>query len=278
MLNSAVSLARAGAEVFLISDFADDPAGDLIAKFLQTNGVDCRYVSRYRDGKTALSLAFLTDSGEAEYSFYRIFPASRMKVELPAPLAGDFILFGSNYSLTEAVRPAILEFVKRGRQSGAVVIYDPNFRKPHLGELDRLRPWIIENMGYADIVRGSDEDFLLVAGAADADQAFRFISASGCRVLIYTRSRGQVEIRTAGQKLAFPVPAVEVVSTIGAGDGFNAGVIFEMLRSGEHQAEHTPDSWERIVSTGMAFAGNVCQSLENYISTEFAAGLTGIQI
>ena len=40
MLNSAVSLARSGLKVELISEYGNDPPGDIIADFLQKNNVE----------------------------------------------------------------------------------------------------------------------------------------------------------------------------------------------------------------------------------------------
>ena len=76
MLNTAVSLGRLGLTIHLVSEYATDRAGDIINGFLHDNGVDTSLIYRYKDGKTALSLAFLNDAGEAKYSFYKIYPAS----------------------------------------------------------------------------------------------------------------------------------------------------------------------------------------------------------
>ena len=78
---------------------------------------------------------------------------------------GDYLLFGSFFSITDQVREALLGFLSSAKDAGVIIMYDPNFRKPHLHELDRLKPMIMENIGYADIVRGSNEDFELIFGA-----------------------------------------------------------------------------------------------------------------
>jgi fructokinase len=65
MLNSVVSMGRAGLPVSFISEFAVDKVGDLIAKFLVENGVDTSFVNRYSDGNTTLALAFLDENNDA---------------------------------------------------------------------------------------------------------------------------------------------------------------------------------------------------------------------
>jgi len=278
MLNTAVSLGRAGLDVYLIGDLAGDQAGGIIKDFLEKNGVSTRHVSWHPDGKTSLALAFLDDRNDASYSFYKIPPSRRLDAEMPAAGQGDFILFGSYYSLIREVRDRVIPFIRRSRAAGAFILYDPNFRRPHLAEIERLRPWIEENIGQADLIRGSDEDFLHICRASDVKEAYAFTSQAGCSSLVYTRNSRGVEVMTKEQACSFAAPLIVPVSTVGAGDAFNAGMI---------HAACTPSGWltltgsptltgsllEPMIATGIRFAANVCQSLENYITVDFAKTL-----
>ena len=69
------------------------------------------------------------------------------------------------------------------------------------------------------------------------------------------------------------VPAVETVSTIGAGDSFNAGLIYELFRSGEKLHDISSEGLEKIVKTAIRFGSHVCTHYENYISESFARGV-----
>ncbi len=269
MLNTAVSLGRSGIPVNFISDFGEDRPGRIISEFLEKNGVSTRYVHRYSDGKTALALAFLDEKRDADYSFYKIFPATRLNQEFPETGAGDIVLFGSFYAITAGIRDTITKFIRRAQQSGALIIYDPNFRRPHLGELDRVLPWIRENISMADIVRGSDEDFSLIAGATDRVSAYRFVQESGCSKLIFTRNRQDVEIMTGKGHFSVGVPSINPVSTIGAGDAFNAGIIWWLVQNSVTREELRSlgeESWLEMARTGIEFSSEVCMHFDNYIS------------
>ncbi len=64
-------------------------------------------------------------------------------------------------------------------------------------------------------------------------------------------------------KRCYPVAqGTSVVSTIGAGDNFNAGVIYALLKLKE------PD-WDRIVPIAHSFSANVVASLFNYVDKDF---------
>ena len=66
---------------------------------------------------------------------------------------------------------------------------------------------------------------------------------------------------------------METVSTIGAGDNFNAGLLFGMIRDGitRQQLEQglTEQQWDYLISSGQQFSAEVCGSLQNYVSSAF---------
>jgi fructokinase len=229
MLNSAVSLGRSGMPVHFISDFGTDPAGEMIDKYLHANGVGTRFIERFTEGKTAIALAFLDKQNNADYTFFKVFPKSRLNLLFPEPTNRDIVLFGSFFPLDKSVRSKVIRFIRKARNSGALVIYDPNFRKPHLKDLPALRPWILENISLSDIVRGSDEDFLHIFGAKKGTEAYSRVHEAGCMILVYTRNRHAIEVFCDKRQQTFQVPRIKPECTIGAGDAFNAGLISGLL-------------------------------------------------
>jgi len=276
MLNSAVSLGRLGAEVSFVSDYGRDHVGKIIDDFLARNGVDTSSVQRYDTHKSGIALAFLDESSDATYQFYKDFPSRRM-AGIHIPFAkGDFLLFGSFFAITPEVRDPLLRILKSAKEAGAIIVYDPNFRKPHLHELDELKPMILENIGYADIVRASDEDFEHIFGVSSASQAWDMLKKHACSGLFYTANKNGVDIVADGLSTHLDVPAIQPVSTIGAGDNFNAGILYSLYRKGIVKTDIrdlTQDEWEEAGRRGIAFSTDVCMQYENYVSVEFAGRL-----
>jgi len=272
MLNSVVSIGRIGLPVFFITEYGTDSPGKLIDSFLEENGVSTRHILRYEDGQTAIALAFLDSKKNAHYSFYKNYPRSRLNMKMPGIKKNDIFLYGSIYSISPEVRDPFFELVKRTSASEAVCIYDPNFRKPHLKDLDKLRPMIIENMGAATIIRASDEDFRNIFGVVSADDAWE-MAREHCSCLIYTANEDGVFVRTSSFRGRYPVKKIKPVSTIGAGDNFNAGIIASLYHykiSRNDIAQLGGKDWERIISLAVDFASDVCMSYDNYISAGFA--------
>ncbi|HEC42810.1 MAG TPA: carbohydrate kinase [Bacteroides sp.] len=275
VLNTFVSLGRLGWNPFFISEYANDDVGKIIDNFLTGNGVNTRYVSRFSDGKSALALAFLDSENNANYTFYKDFPKKRLQ-DLPADLSSeDIILFGSIYASSKEVRASVFRFLKMGKEKGCLIIYDPNFRKSHLSELEELKPRIIENIEYADIVRGSDEDFKLIFGLEDLSQVSDQVNTER-KVLLYTRNTRGVQVRFRSSSVNVPGEIITPVSTIGAGDNFNAGILLYLLQNGLHRKdlESIGDKdLQALAETGVKLASHVCMHYDNYISREFARTL-----
>ncbi len=278
ILNAFVSLGRLGWEPCFVSEYGQDNVGRLIDEYLVENGVNTRYINRFNDGQSALAMAFLDDDNNANYTFYKNFPDERLQ-ELPEDIAADdIILFGSIYASSREVRRSVVRFLEMGLERGAVIIYDPNFRRAHLAELEELKPRIIENINYADIVRGSDEDFQLIFGA-DRPEKVREIIDDGTKLLLYTQNTDNVKVFLNSLEASIPAEKIEPVSTIGAGDNFNAGIIHWLLKKGTTRAGLQllqEEDLGDMAGTGIKFATNVCLGFDNYISHDFARDiLTG---
>ena len=273
VFNGLVSLGRLRVPVTFISEVGKDQVGDLILRFMTQNHISTQYIDRFPDGKSPISLAFLDADRNAKYSFYKDYPTERLDVPFPRIEADDILIIGSYYALNPALRPRMVEFLQYARERKAIIYYDLNFRKAHAHEAIRLMPTVLENLEYADIVRGSDEDFLNLFGQQDGERVYADHIQFYCDRLITTKGAQGVELYTSHFKQHYDSPAIEPQSTIGAGDNFNAGLIFGLLKEDvrlKDLADLTPDRWERIIRHGMDLAGEVCQSYDNYISTDFA--------
>ena len=276
VFNGIISLGRAGANVTFISEVGGDKVGNIILDFMKENGVGTDNVMVYPDRKSPVSLAFLNEKNDAEYIFYKDYPNLRLDAEMPEVTGDDIIMFGSYYAITPQLRDKVKELLDRARKAGAIIYYDVNFRKSHAHEAIKLMPIILENFEYADIVRGSNEDFGFMFGMTDSDKVYQHKVSFYCPRFICTNGGEGLCLRTASLKKDYPVAPLQTVSTIGAGDNFNAGLVFGLLKNRIRRAdldELTEADWDKIIASGMSFSKEVCTSLDNYISKEFAEKL-----
>ncbi|MBR5193809.1 MAG: carbohydrate kinase [Bacteroidaceae bacterium] len=276
VFNGIISLGRAGANVTFISEVGGDKVGNIILDFMKENGVGTDNVVVYPDRRSPVSLAFLNENNDAEYIFYKDYPNLRLDAEMPEVTGDDIVMFGSFYAITPQLRDKVKELLDKARKVGAIIYYDVNFRKTHAHEAIKLMPTILENFEYADIVRGSNEDFGYMFGMTDPDKVYQHKVSFYCPRFICTNGGEGLCLRTVTLKKDYPVEPLQTVSTIGAGDNFNAGLVFGLLKNRIRKVdldELTEADWDKIIASGMSFSKEVCTSLDNYISKEFAASL-----
>ena len=274
VFNGLISLGRLNVPVSFISELGNDRVGDMIRDFMEDNHITTEFVDRFPDGKSPISLAFLDDDKNANYIFYKDYPAQRLEVPLPKIEKDDIFVFGSYYSLNPVLRTRMVEFLQYAQERKAIIYYDPNFRKAHAHEAIRLMPTVLENLEFADIVRGSDEDFQNLYGKSDAQKVYKEHIQFYCDRFLTTHGANGVNLHTRNFTRPFDSPQIQPLSTIGAGDNFNAGNIYGLLKYDVRHADLPSldqDTWGKIIRCGMDLASEVCQSYDNYISKEFAA-------
>ena len=273
VFNGIVSLSRTGVPVCFISETGNDHVGSIILRFMRDNHISTDYVNVFPDGKSPVSLAFLDDNSDAEYIFYKDYPKQRLDVIYPKLEEDDIVVIGSYYALNPVLREKVLELLDQAREKKAIVYYDPNFRSSHKEEAIKLAPTIIENLEYADIVRGSLEDFLYMYNMQDIDKIYKDKIKFYCPRFICTAGAEKVALRTNLVNKDYPIEPLQAVSTIGAGDNFNAGLIYGLLKYDVRYRDLNnlnEEIWDKIIQCGKDFAAEVCRSFSNSVSVEFA--------
>ncbi len=277
--NAMVSLGRTvGVEfpevqVIMVSRTGNDKVADMVLSFMKENNMDTSLMGS-GEGRTTVSIAMLDENNNASYEFFRdpsllpfIAPETRFR-------QSDIVVFGSYFAVSAQTSAEVRSLVAKAHKAGAVVYYDINFRKSHASELEKLRPEIMANIALSDIVRGSSEDLEAVFGSSDASLVYSRDIASLCPNFICTRGKEAVETFSPGVYCRFPVSrTVKVVSTIGAGDNFNAGTVYALIRDGIGRDRLHPGlgeaEWKRIAEPALMFSAEVCGSLFNYVPKGF---------
>ena len=232
-LNTAVGMARLGAPTGFVGGISTDLFGRMIADHADDSGVDLRYATR-SDYRT--TLAFVrTGAGDPQYAFYDEQSASRNWAYRPGsiPFAEvEAIHVGSTTLVDEAAAAQALAMIRDARGSTAIS-FDPNCR-PNL--VTHKRQYVDAMQAFArmaDIIRMSDTDFRYLYGDGDWARNAESLLAAGVSLCVITRGSQGAEAwhREAGA-IEIAAPTVKVVDTIGAGDSFQAALLFALRAIG----------------------------------------------
>lgn len=276
--NGIVSLGRAGVKTVFVSETGNDRVGEYVRDFLRDNNVDTSAINVFQDSKSPVSLAFLDKDNNADYIFYRDQKHDHMDFAYPDIQKDDIVVFGSFYAVNPSLRPQVSGLLEYARQRGAIIYYDVNFRKAHQADVMKVTPNLIDNLEYADIVRGSKEDFEVLYKKDSAERVYRAETSFYCKRFIYTDGPNPVSVfSNNGFHKEYAMPKTETVSTIGAGDNFNAGFIYGMIKYGvtrdDVEQGLSEEVWDKLIATATAFSADCCKDIFNYISKEFGQQL-----
>lgn len=239
--NSMIALGRHHLPAAMLTQVGDDHVGEITLDYMRSHGVATDLVCRAGGMQSHVSLAFLDAQGDAHYSFYKDHrgwntTALMAAAERVVFTHEDVLLLGSFFAVNPLVRPVVSLLLHRAHEAGALIYYDLNYRQPHAAQLAEVRPYIEENMRLATVVRGSTDDMRIVYQEEDIERLYSRIGAL-CGVLILTDGAGPVRVCRGQDRVVLPTPPVTPVSTVGAGDNFNAGFI-----AGYLQQYLTPDT------------------------------------
>ena len=290
--NAMISLGRVFADVVdapmvkMITETGDDHVGNIITSFMQQNHVSTDLVTINPGTQSHLSLAFLDSQRNADYEFYKDHASAKLndsKITEVQFKADDVILFGSFFAVNPVIREHTRTLLTAAHEAGAILYYDINFRKSHVKDIPAIMGNLEENLRLSSVVRGSAEDFGCLYGTSDPREVYVKYIRPLCNLFICTDGAGPVSIyapnaASPGTFIEAQIPVKHldnVVSTIGAGDNFNAGIVYGLIKNNYHKADLTAPllSGGRglfdLVSIAQRFSTHVCESLDNYVDVSF---------
>jgi 2-dehydro-3-deoxygluconokinase len=228
--NVATGLARLGHAPGWIGRVGDDPFGRFIHTALSGTGIDTQHVSIDREAPTGFQLKSHAGGGDPEVVYFRKNSAgSRLTWDpaMSAYIAGARHLHVTGIPL--ALSPSTREFaftaVAVAREHGVPVSFDTNLRPVLWSSTEEMIEVTHRMVRLADLVLPGVSEGQILLGTKDPieiGQAYLEMGAS--TVVVKDGSRGATLISRT-QVLHRNVFPVDVVDTVGAGDGFAAGFI-----------------------------------------------------
>lgn len=262
-LNTAVSLGRMQLPVSFISRAGSDRLGDLILYFLEGNGIDTSHFHLATDFRTNLALAFLDDTKNASYMHYGEETKSYTYPGIPFQ-NDDMLLFGSLFAVSGPSKLVTDSVIAQSENKDVLRIYDPNIRKKCSQGDPAFRQLAINRMYQAHVIKCSDED--LEGMGLTIDKLRKMLPGS---YIIITRQGDSVRFFHSDRELEVMPPDMQPVSTVGAGDGFNAGMIAALQKYGVKPTNMhalSQEGWKAVIGAGIDAATKVCSRRENYIA------------
>jgi len=225
--NTAAVLARLGVDVGLIGRVGEDPLAEWALAELAEAGVDLSAVQRDPELMTGLMFIAVTPDGERTMFGYRGANARTSPALLDeAYIAAARLLHLSGYALLEGPqREAALRALEVAHRAGSMVTLDVG-----LEAATKLASEMRDLLPQVDLLFPTLAEAERLTGCGDAGEAIGQLLSWGAKAVALKMGARGCLVGTEEGIFAVPAFAVEVRDTTGAGDAFDAGLIFGRLR------------------------------------------------
>jgi fructokinase len=230
--NVAVGLVRLGATGAFMGKVGDDPFGHFLADTLAREGVDVGALRFEPRARTALAFVSLRADGEREFLFYR-HPSADMlftpaEVDAAAIAAARIFHFDSISLAADQPRATALHAAGLASAAGKLISYDVNLRLPLWADANAAQAGIRQGLAKANLAKLSDDELEFLTGTREPS-AVRTLWHDGLKLAVLTMGASGCILLTADRERSVPSVAVTPVDTTGAGDGFVAGFLAQLL-------------------------------------------------
>ncbi|MCK1361061.1 carbohydrate kinase [Bradyrhizobium sp. 199] len=256
-LNVAIGMARLGAPSGFVGGISTDLFGRMIADHAAASNVDLSLATR-RDLQTTLAFVRIV-AGESHYAFYDAGTATRDWAYRRGSIPFDTVAavhVGSTTLVNDRGAAETKALIADARAS-STISFDPNCRPNLVKHKQAYLARMAEFAGRADLIKMSDVDFAYLFGDERyAQRASALLGQSASLVVITRGSNGAIAWHAGAGQIEITAPQVEVADTIGAGDSFQAALLFALHRQGRLARSRLKDIGADELRRALSFAAN----------------------
>lgn len=233
--NVAVGLARLNLPVTYLTRLGEDPFGQKIVRTLQRNGIGSEFVSFSKERSTGFMLKSKVSTGDPKIFYFRKGSAastlSKEDVDRMDFSGYGFVhLTGIFPALSESTKEASFYLIKKAREHGLTVSFDPNLRPQLWPDTETMVQTLNEFAALSDYVLPGEAEGELLCGNRDPRKIGQFYLERGAKAVVTKMgSRGAYLMTEQDQELVPGFSIEKVVDTVGAGDGFAAGILSALM-------------------------------------------------
>ena len=257
--NYLITASRLGLRVGVVDCIGDDSLGDFYRAGLEAEGVDTSRIIVRRGGRTTGCVVVLTNRGKHAYIGLEGVSQTLTADELDEDyVAGTKAFFMSGYPLAEApISGAVVKALRAAHTAGRHVFFDPS---PIADKIQKEK--LIEAVKSTDTLILNDREMGLVATALGVESEPASLIRLGAKRVVLKRGSDGCSIHTSKEMRDYPGFKVKVVDTTGAGDSFDAAIVYGILRGWNEADTATLANAVGAVKVGKKAAGRNVPTLE----------------
>jgi len=231
-LNTAVYLKRTFTDLntYFISAVGSDQLSTDMVDFFEHEHIKTDFVFRSIEKNVGLYAIETDDLGERSFTYWRENSAARQVMSyideqvLDIVSTGDIVFFSgiSLAVITPTDRAKFWRFIKKIKDLGAILVFDPNYRARMWDTPAQAKAQFEQAFSYADILLPGIDDFEQLYAITTAEAVYDFCKPYQFDELIIKNGEGGIVCYLGEDTYHFPItPVTNVIDTTSAGDSFN---------------------------------------------------------
>ncbi|HEY1493785.1 MAG TPA: 5-dehydro-2-deoxygluconokinase, partial [Candidatus Solibacter sp.] len=232
--NMAVGLSRLGARTGMVSCLGDDSLSRFLIDFLQAENVETSHVKTVPGFLPSLCLTEVSPPDRFPQVFYRRDPVDTMldvtDDDLDYAASGAMFVTNGTALCGSPSRESAYRALERAKNAGCRVVLDVDYRSMSWRRPEEAGLAARLALPFVDVLIGNQLELKLVANVDHLDEATGKLQAAGVPMLVSKLGELGTRVLTGGDSVYLPPYAVDVCTTIGAGDGFASGFLYATLK------------------------------------------------
>ena len=233
ILNSAIALGRLGADTYFCGAISNDAFGRLIEDCYRDSRVQEDFIIK-TNRPTTLAYSDISDDCTAQYRFVdeqsagRLIDKNSLKPFVNKIKNAKALLIGG-ISLQAEPSGTSWQWLVEQVAGHCVIYFDANIRPNFIEDKAKYLKRFAQLTRKVDIIKISEEDYSYLYGKQDFAKLSSEWLEKGIKMIVLTLGeKGVKVIYGGGKEISVGIEPVKVIDTIGAGDSFNAGLLFHL--------------------------------------------------
>lgn len=231
--NFLAALNAYGVKTGFLGKVGNDAFGRMLIGTMAQAGIETRGI--LVDDAVFTTLAFVTfdKTGDRSFSFARKPGADTQlrweDVDTTLIREAKAFHFGTLSLTDEPIRTTTQKAVAYAKETGKLITFDPNLRRPLWKSEQEAREQILWGLKQADVVKISDEEVDFLWGCSPQEGADRLLEAYGVSLAMVTLGPKGCYLKNRNACVTVGSPKVSPIDTTGAGDIFGGSAVARLL-------------------------------------------------
>lgn len=229
--NVAVGMRRLEHKVGYFTKLGDDPFGKRVIHTMDANGISTDLITVTSERTTGFMLKSKVERGDPDIFYYRknsaastLCPDDIDRLDLEA--YDGVHITGITPALSKSAREATVTLVQKAQARRMTVSFDPNLRPQLWSSREDMIQFTNGLAARSDIFMPGIQEAEILCGCTEPEKIADFYLASGAKtVVIKLGARGSYYATDTDRAFVPGYQVSQVVDTVGAGDGFAAGIL-----------------------------------------------------